>query len=88
MPGSIASTPELSRRERLVAARLLEGLSNPQIAEALHMKERTVKATFNRMFQKYGIRGGIKRIKLAVALYRQEQSTHERKLGNQPDRTL
>lgn len=52
------------------------------------MKERTVKATFNRLFRKYGIRDGIKRVKLAVTLYRQELSNDERQLGHKSNRTI
>lgn len=37
------------------------------------MARRTVKAHFNRMFVKFGIDGGIKRVKLAVLLYRKQQ---------------
>jgi hypothetical protein len=33
------------------------------------MARRTVKAHFNRMFMRYGIRDGIKRVKLATLLY-------------------
>jgi DNA-binding NarL/FixJ family response regulator len=36
------------------------------------MAERTVKAHFNRLFMRFGIKGGIKRVKLATLLYRRQ----------------
>jgi len=49
---------------------LLQGYDNQAIADALHMAERTVKNHFSRLFLRYGITGGIKRVKLAVMLYK------------------
>lgn len=51
---------------------LLEGCENKEIAKLLKMAPRTVKAHFNRLFLRFGIRGGIKRVKLAVLLYRKQ----------------
>ena len=48
---------------------LLQGCDNPEIAKELNMPERTVKARFNRLFLRFGITGGIKRVKLATILY-------------------
>lgn len=62
----------LSQNERRVAALLLEGCQNAEIAQRLAMNPRTVKKHFARMFHKFEIRGGIKRIKLAVLLYRDQ----------------
>lgn len=59
----------LTAREKAVAGKLLEGATNSEIAQELNMKTRTVKAYFGRMFTRYGITSGVKRIKLAVLLY-------------------
>jgi len=57
----------------------LQGLVN---CAGIAIAERTVKAHFNRLFQRFGIKGGIKRVKLATMLYRRQlwsekQSTPE-----------
>ena len=36
----------------------------------LGVKIRTVKSHFNHMYNRFGIEGGVKRVKLAVLLYR------------------
>jgi DNA-binding CsgD family transcriptional regulator len=60
----------LGPREQQIAALLLQGCSNTEIAKQLKMKPRTVKANFNRLFDRFGITDGIKRVKLATLLYR------------------
>src|SRR2546429_9178761 len=42
------------------------------ISRQLKMARRTVKAHFNRLFLRFGISGGIKRVKLATLLYRRQ----------------
>jgi ATP/maltotriose-dependent transcriptional regulator MalT len=77
------SEVRLGPRERQVAELLLQACSNREIAQALGMAERTVKAHLHKMFLKFGIRGGIKRVRLAVLLYRiqqREMETGNRKL--------
>ena len=59
-------------REQRVVDLLLEGCDNAEIAQQLGMKPRTVKAHFNRLFMRFGIEGGIKRVKLATLLYRKQ----------------
>src|SRR5208282_5725634 len=59
-------------RERQVIDLLLQGCDNAEIARDLNMAERTVKAHFNRLFLHFGIKGGIKRVKLATLLYRRQ----------------
>jgi DNA-binding CsgD family transcriptional regulator len=61
---------KLAPREQQIAALLLQGCDNAEIAQELNIARRTVKAHFNRMFQRFGIRSGIKRVKLATLLYR------------------
>jgi len=62
----------LGPRERQIVELLLQGCDNAEIASLLHMAPRTVKAHFNRLFLRFGISGGIKRVKLATLLYRRQ----------------
>jgi DNA-binding CsgD family transcriptional regulator len=62
----------LARRDQEIVDLLLQGCDNAEIANQLNMAHRTVKARFNRLFVKFGIRRGIKRVKLAVLLYRRQ----------------
>jgi DNA-binding NarL/FixJ family response regulator len=62
----------LGQRERQIVDLLLQGCDNSEIARDLHIAERTVKAHFNRLFLRFGIKGGIKRVKLATMLYRRQ----------------
>jgi len=64
------SNLELGPREQQIADLLMQGCSNSDIATQLQMNPRTVKAHFNRLFERFGIRGGVKRVKLATLLYR------------------
>jgi DNA-binding NarL/FixJ family response regulator len=50
----------------------LQGCDNAEIATQLNMARRTVKAHFNRLFLRFGITSGIKRVKLATLLYRRQ----------------
>ena len=59
-------------REDQLGALLLECRTNREIARELGIAPRTVKAHLNRMFAKYGITDGVKRVKLAVVLYREQ----------------
>jgi hypothetical protein len=62
----------LGRREQQIIDLLLQGCDNSEIARDLRIAERTVKAHFNRMFLRFGIKDGIKRVKLATFLYRRQ----------------
>src|SRR5271169_6228977 len=62
----------LGPREQQIVELLLQGCDNSDIARQLKMARRTVKAHFNRLFLRFGITGGIKRVKLATLLYRRE----------------
>ena len=64
-------TLKLTPKERNICLCLMQGMNNRDIAKTLGMATRTVKAHFNRMFMRAGLVGGIKRVKLAVILYRQ-----------------
>src|SRR5215467_13523742 len=63
---------QLGPREQQIATLLLQGCTNTEIAKQLKMNRRTVKAHFNRLFRRFGIEDGIKRVKLATLLYRRE----------------
>jgi hypothetical protein len=62
----------LGPREQQIADLLLQGCDNTEIAAQLKMARRTVKAHFNRLFLRFGIDSGIKRVKLATTLYRRQ----------------
>src|SRR5215831_10626835 len=62
----------LGPREQQIADLLLQGCDNTEIATQLNMARRTVKAHFNRLFVRFGIDNGIKRVKLATLLYRRQ----------------
>jgi DNA-binding NarL/FixJ family response regulator len=62
----------LGPREQQIVELLLQGCDNAEIARQLKMARRTVKAHFNRLFLRFGIHGGIKRVKLATLLYRRQ----------------
>lgn len=66
----------LTPRERQVVDLLLEGCDNAEIAKQLKVARRTVKHMFHQIFMKYRISGesGIKRVKLAVLVYRERRA--------------
>src|SRR6478736_9006704 len=66
------SSIRLGPREQQIAELLLQGCDNAEIARQLKMARRTVKAHFNRLFLRFAITGGIKRVKLATILYRRQ----------------
>jgi len=63
---------QMGPREQQIVELLLQGCDNSEIARDLNIAERTVKAHFNRLFLRFGIKGGIKRVKLATLLYRRQ----------------
>jgi hypothetical protein len=63
---------QVGLRDRQIIDLLLQGCDNSEIARDLNIAERTVKAHFNRLFLRFGIKGGIKRVKLATLLYRRQ----------------
>src|SRR6202451_2240700 len=68
----IEQSVRLGPREQQIVELLLQGCDNAEIASQLKMARRTVKAHFNRLFLRFGITGGIKRVKLATLLYRRQ----------------
>lgn len=61
-------------REAQVIALLLRGYSNKDMAAEMGISALTVKLYFNRLFLRYGISDGMKRVKLAALLYRREHT--------------
>lgn len=76
----------LSVRERQIVDLLLQGCGNEEIAKQLNIPRRTIKAHFNRLFLRFGIRNGIKRVKLATLLYRRQlcSEASDMETGPQP----
>ena len=76
-------TVRLGPREQQIVDLLLQGCSNAEIAKIVGMNRRTVKAHFNRLFHKFGISSGIKRVKLATLIYRRQLclESNESELG-------
>lgn len=74
-------TVRLGPREQQIVELLLQGCDNAEIATQLNMARRTVKAHFNRLFLRFGITGGIKRVKLATLLYRRQSCLQMDALG-------
>lgn len=61
-------TPSGAPREEQVAALLVTGASNSEIAQELGMSLRTVKAHCNRLYLRYGLTGSrCKRVKFATS---------------------
>ena len=65
----------LTRREQQLVNLLLEGCDNVEIAKQLRIAHRTVKACFSRLYSRFGITSGIKRVKLATLVYRNQLSS-------------
>src|SRR2546427_8945005 len=82
----------LGPREQQITELVLQGCDNSEIAGQLQMARRTVKAHFNRLFMRFGITGGIKRVKVATMIYRRqicsEQSVLESEHPVQPSSGL
>lgn len=64
---------KITRRDEDVLNLLVQGCSNKEIAEQLHISPRTVKQHLRTLFLRAGITDGRKRVKLATAMYEKEQ---------------
>ncbi len=64
---------KITRRDEDVLNLLVQGCSNKEIAEQLHISPRTVKQHLRTLFLRAGITEGRKRVKLATAMYQKEQ---------------
>jgi len=69
---------KITPRDQQVLSLLVQGCSNKEIAEQLHISPRTVKQHLRTLFLRAGITQGRKRVKLATAIYQrgQEQCIH------------
>jgi len=65
---------KITRRDEDVLNLLVQGCSNKEIAEQLHISPRTVKQHLRTLFLRAGIAQGRKRVKLATAIYQKGQS--------------
>jgi len=73
--GTATRIARLTRREQQVVNLLLEGCDNVEIAKQLRIAHRTVKACFSRLYLRFGITSGVKRVKLATLVYRNQLSS-------------
>jgi DNA-binding NarL/FixJ family response regulator len=64
---------KITRRDEDVLNLLVQGCSNKEIAEQLHISPRTVKQHLRTLFLRAGITQGRKRVKLATAMYQKGQ---------------
>ena len=64
------STP----REQQIIELVLTGADNKEIACQLGVKVRTIKSHMNRLFLRYGIADGVKRVKLIRRLYEEKRN--------------
>lgn len=65
-------TPEVLRSNAQIKTLLLQGSCDKDIAADLHMTLRAVKDRMHKMFRQYAITSGVKRVRLAVLLYRNQ----------------
>jgi len=65
-------------REKEIVGLLLEGCSTKEMAGRLGIQQRTVKSYLNKLFIKFGVSSGIKRVKLASMLYREIKQIEEK----------
>jgi DNA-binding NarL/FixJ family response regulator len=68
-PPALEEPIELSDRERQIAARLVQGLTNKEIAEELFLSTETIKSYVARILRKLGARN---RVQAAVLLARDD----------------
>jgi DNA-binding NarL/FixJ family response regulator len=64
---------KVTPRDRQVLNLLVQGCSNKEIAGQLNISPRTVKQHLRTLFLRAGIREGRKRVKLATAVFEEEQ---------------
>lgn len=67
---------KITRRDADVLNLLVQGCSNKEIAEQLHISPRTVKQHLRTLFLRAGITEGRKRVKLATAIFQKEQGEY------------
>lgn len=65
---------KVTPRDQQVLNLLLQGCSNKEIAGQLKISPRTVKQHLRTLFLRAGIREGRKRVKLAIALFNNQEA--------------
>ena len=65
---SLAAAIELTERERQILQRMVWGMTDRQIGEALYLSERTVRYTLRRIYDKLGVDGRVEAAAQAVQL--------------------
>jgi DNA-binding NarL/FixJ family response regulator len=65
---------KVTPRDQQVLLLLVQGCSNKEIAGQLNISPRTVKQHLRTLFLRAGIRDGRKRVKLAIAMFAQEEA--------------
>jgi len=65
---------KVTPRDQEVLNLLLQGCSNKEIAGQLQISARTVKQHLRTLFLRAGIREGRKRVKLAIALFNNQEA--------------
>lgn len=67
-----SARPELTERDRTVLRYILEGLTNREIGENLHLSEGAIKASLRLLFEKLGVRTRAQLVKVALEQYRDQ----------------
>jgi DNA-binding NarL/FixJ family response regulator len=65
---------KVTPRDQQVLHLLVQGCSNKEIAGQLNISPRTVKQHLRTLFLRAGIRDGRKRVKLAIAMFAQQEA--------------
>ena len=71
-PPQRESEQALTARERIVLRSLLQGLSNKQIAERMHIRETAVKFLLQTLFRKTGVHARSQLVRVALEKYRDD----------------
>lgn len=66
------SEQALTDKEKAVVRSLLQGLSNKQIAERMHIRETAVKSLLQTLFRKTGVHARSQLVRVALEKYREE----------------
>ena len=67
-----SSNSTFSERERQVLSLVLEGLSNKEIAERIHVSESSVKASLQQLFEKTGVRTRSQLVRVALERHKDQ----------------